>query len=52
MDVNRPTLVCSSVTSVVMRCATKTRYINTLNKINANEDLLRKHGLSSRNPAT
>lgn len=47
------TFVCSSVTSVaVINCTKKTMYMNTLNKINAIVDLLRKQGLSSFRPTT
>ena len=46
------TFLCSSVISIVMNCAKKTRNKNTLNTIKASEDLLRKRGLSSRRPTT
>lgn len=46
------TFVSSSVTSAVMNCTKKTMYMNTLNKIKAIVDLLRKRGLSSFRPTT
>ena len=48
----RPTFVCLSVSSVVIRCIRKMTYIKTLKMINPKEDLLRKRGLSKRKPAT